>query len=163
ARAGRGRAAHGRRARRDARPAGAAAGAPLRRRRRALHRRARARGGAGLRLLLAHRDPRDLARARDRALGGRACALRPGPPGPAGALAWGSRERGALTAACLGAGACLAWAAGRPGAGGGADLFGGRARREALLAWTAGARRAWLVGALVFAALVALLFSSFTS
>src|SRR5215470_342343 len=83
--------------------------------------------------------------------------------GAAAALAFASKETAVLTAACLGAGACLAWAAGRPGAGGGADLFGGRSRREALLAWTTGARRAWLAGALVFAALVALLFSSFTS
>src|SRR5262245_4389209 len=83
--------------------------------------------------------------------------------GAAAALASASKETAVLTAACLGAGACLAWAAGRPGAGGGADLFGGRARREALLAWTAGARRAWLVGGLVFAALTALLFSSFAS
>src|SRR5262249_36569286 len=75
--AGRGCAAHGRRARRDARPARAPAGAPLRRGRRALHRRARARGRAGLRLLLAHRDPRDLARARYRALGRGAGPLPP--------------------------------------------------------------------------------------
>ena len=81
--------------------------------------------------------------------------------GAAAALAFASKETAVLGAASLGAGALLAWLVGRPGAGGGADLFGGRTRREALVAWTAGARRAWLAGALLFAALVALLFSSF--
>jgi uncharacterized protein (TIGR03663 family) len=83
--------------------------------------------------------------------------------GAAAALAFASKETALLSAGCLGAGAFLAWLAGRRGAGGGADLFGERTRREALAAWTAGARGAWLAGALAFALPLALLFSSFGS
>jgi uncharacterized protein (TIGR03663 family) len=78
-------------------------------------------------------------------------------------LAFASKETAVITTACLGAGALLAWLAGRPGAGGAPDLFAGRTRRAALLAWTLGARRAWVAGALAFAAVVVLLFSSFGS
>jgi uncharacterized protein (TIGR03663 family) len=106
----------------------------------------------------------------------------------AAALGFASKETALLTAGSLGAGAALAWLGGRPAVAGAAaaglfggrtrrlepavgpapqpaaavaDLFGGRTRRQALAAWTLGARRAWLAGALVFLALVALLFSSF--
>ncbi len=79
----------------------------------------------------------------------------------AAALAFATKETALLTAGGLGAGAGLAWLAGRPAAGAAADLFGGRTRREALRALSLDARRAWLVGAVVFASILALLFSSF--
>ena len=81
--------------------------------------------------------------------------------GGAAALAFASKETAVLSAACLGAGAALAWLGGRPGGEIDSDLFGGRTRGEALVAWSSGARRAWLAGALVFATLLLLLFSSF--
>jgi uncharacterized protein (TIGR03663 family) len=79
----------------------------------------------------------------------------------AAALAFATKETALLTAGGLGAGAGLAWLAGRPAPRAAADLFGGRSRRETLRAWTLGARRAWLAGALVFASLLALFYSSF--
>jgi uncharacterized protein (TIGR03663 family) len=79
----------------------------------------------------------------------------------AAALAFATKETALLTAGGLAAGAGTAWLAGRPAASAAADLFGGRARREALRAWTQGARRAWLAGALVFATLLVFFYSSF--
>jgi uncharacterized protein (TIGR03663 family) len=78
-----------------------------------------------------------------------------------------TKETALLTAGGLACGAGLAWIAGerRPAGAesGEPDLFGGRSRREALVAWTSGSWRAWALGGLLFAGLIAVFYSSFFS
>jgi uncharacterized protein (TIGR03663 family) len=84
--------------------------------------------------------------------------------GLAAGLCFATKETALISAGCLGAGAGLAWLGGvARDVPGETDLFGGRSRAAALRAWTLEARRAWLVAAAVFAAVIAAFFSSFGS
>lgn len=78
-----------------------------------------------------------------------------------------TKETAVITGASLAVGAVLGWCLGRPCAPGGEgnapDLFGGRARGEAVRAWTIGSCTAWGLGALFFALLITLFYSSFFS
>jgi len=78
-----------------------------------------------------------------------------------------TKETAVISGASLAVGALLGWCLGRRGAAGAEgeapDLFGGRTRAEALRAWTIDAWRVWGLGALLFAALITLFYSSFFS
>ncbi len=78
--------------------------------------------------------------------------------GAAGCFA--SKETAVLTTACLASGAALAWLLGRREESA-ADLFKGRTRREALWAWSVNASVGWGLGALLFAVVLVVFFSSF--
>jgi uncharacterized protein (TIGR03663 family) len=76
-----------------------------------------------------------------------------------------TKETAVITGASLAVGAVLGWCIGRRRAPGAEsddpDLFGGRTRGEAIRAWTIDSWPAWGLGALFFAVLITLFYSSF--
>ena len=83
------------------------------------------------------------------------------------AFAFLNKETALITMCSLGLAAGVAWLFGRKEAGDARnddpDLFGGRDRHQALLAWTKDAGRIWAAGAGLFVASIVLFFSSFFS
>ena len=76
-----------------------------------------------------------------------------------------NKETALITMGSLGLAAGVAWLVGRREAGDARndepDLFGGRDRHSALLAWTRDAWATWVAGAVLFGAAIVLFFSSF--
>lgn len=81
------------------------------------------------------------------------------------ALAFANKETALITAGTLAVGAGLSWLAGRRAPGDDRnddpDLFGGRTRREALTSWFREAKEPWIGGAVLFAAVTVVLFTTF--